>query len=186
MVKAVNRSLHALESQSQNDTGDEKDETKVLRFSGLDASIPRSSFDARIRGFTFAYFTIVMATGGLSAMLSRMPENYRCTGTDVLGKIIFIAAIIVCVDPAWQLCIELTSCVGTASFMRCFQDGSGSTRKHSRHFCSIQSSHRISARGTRQEQCTSTSQEGVVKLISKAASCPILWHGAYRRLAIGW
>ena len=42
---------------------------QTWRYRGLATKVPRSNLGARMRGFTFAWFTLCMGTGGLSLLL---------------------------------------------------------------------------------------------------------------------
>ena len=82
---------------------------QTWRYRGLATEVPRSNLGVRMRGFTFAWFTVSMGTGGLSLLLgvsrssfhpsdcanvhansARIPAAYRFTGLDVIGRIVFI------------------------------------------------------------------------------------------------
>jgi hypothetical protein len=76
-----------------NSRNNDEEETRYV-YADLDERIPRSSFRVRIRGFTFAWFTLCMATGGLAILLGRIPDAYRFTGLRTLGEIIFVIDLV--------------------------------------------------------------------------------------------
>ena len=75
--------------------GDGKeDEDPQYVYADLDPRIPRKSFRVRIRGFTFAWFTLCMATAGLAIILGRIPDEYRFTGLRTIGEVVFIIDLV--------------------------------------------------------------------------------------------
>jgi len=68
---------------------------KAYKFDGLSSGTNRSSLKARLRGFTFSFFTINMGTAGFAYILARIPPAYQCDGLNILGRIILIFDLVV-------------------------------------------------------------------------------------------
>lgn len=82
-----------LSQQAPEEDQIQDDETEWV-YSGLDPDIPRRSFAARIRGFTFAWFALCMSMAGFAILVGRIPDAYRCRGIQTLGDIIFVVDLV--------------------------------------------------------------------------------------------
>lgn len=84
----------ALQHGQQHPTPEKEEKQPQYVYAGLAPDVPRGSFQVRIRGFTFAWFTLCMSMAGFAILLGRIPDAYRCKGIQTLGDIIFVLDLI--------------------------------------------------------------------------------------------
>ncbi|KAI9933406.1 hypothetical protein MW887_007879 [Aspergillus wentii] len=102
-------SLHAPQLRLPEGPGDKDeadgltsiDQTSLSR-KETDSSAVNLSWKKRIRHFTWAYFTLTMATGGIANVLYTIP--YRFRGLETIGIIVFLLNIVLYIG-IWTLLI---------------------------------------------------------------------------------
>ncbi|KAK3951808.1 voltage-dependent anion channel-domain-containing protein [Pseudoneurospora amorphoporcata] len=91
-----------------------------LDFDPYDPSRPKLSFRARLKHFTWAWYTLCMSTGGLSLLIANQPHSFR--GLHQIGLAVYIINLIIFVSltslQIARFVLHPGTCIGSVAHVR--------------------------------------------------------------------